>query len=155
MKHTPATSDERLQGVEYQVIDTGPVSSLEEAARLRGVPPSAVVKTMVVRRTEDDYVFVLVPGDRVIDWRKLRSILGERRLSMPDAEEAFEVTGYKRGTITPLGASRNWPVYADERLLEGYISIGGGAYGISITVDGAEMIGAVEAQVGDLTKPQD
>ena len=90
----------------------------------------------------------------MIDWPKLRSTLGERRLSMPDADEAFEVTGYKRGTITPLGASRNWSVYADERLVEAHVSIGGGAYGISITIDGAKLVKAVEAHVGDLTKPQ-
>ena len=154
MIDTPATTDLRLRGLEHRVIDTGPVSSLQEAARLRGVAPSAVIKTMVIRRSEDDYIFVLVPGDRVIDWPKLRSTLGERRLSMPDADEAFEETGYKRGTITPLGASRSWPVYADERLLDGDVSIGGGAHGLSITVDGAELVEAVEAHVGDLTKPQ-
>lgn len=153
MKDTPATSDVRLKGVEHRVIDTGPVSSLEEAARLRGVPPSAVIKTMVVRRTDDDYIFVLVPGDRVIDWPKLRTTLGERRLSMPDADEAFEATGYQRGTITPLGASRNWPVYADESLIKGEVSIGGGAFGISITVDGAELVRIIDAVVADLTKP--
>lgn len=142
----------RLKGVKHQVIDTGPVSSLEEAARLRGVPPSAVIKTMVVRRKDDDYIFVLVPGDRVIDWPKLRSALGERRISMPDADEAFAVTGYQRGTITPLGSSRPWPVLADKRLGSGEVSIGGGAYGISITVDGKDLIDAVGAQVGDLTK---
>jgi Cys-tRNA(Pro) deacylase len=154
MTDTPATTDLRLRGLEHRVIDTGPVGSLQEAARLRGVPASAVIKTMVIRRSEDDYIFVLVPGDRVIDWPKLRSTLGERRLSMPDADEAFEATGYKRGTITPLGASRSWPVYADERLLDGDVSIGGGAHGLSITVDGAELVEAVEAHVGDLTKPQ-
>ncbi len=153
MIDTPATTDLRLRGLEHRVIDTGPVSSLQEAARLRGVAPSAVIKTMVIRRRKDDYIFVLVPGDRVIDWPKLRSTLGERRLSMPDADEAFEATGYKRGTITPLGASRSWPVYADERLLDGDVSIGGGAHGLSITVDGAELVEAVEAHVGDLTKP--
>ena len=154
MTETPATSDLRLQGVEHRVVDTGPVTSLEEAAQLRGVRPSAVVKTMVVRRSQEDYIFVLVPGDRVIDWPKLRSTLGVRRLSMPDADEALEVTGYKRGTITPLGSSRNWPVYADERLVEGEVSIGGGASGISITIDGAKLVEIIEAQKGDLTKPQ-
>ena len=153
MKDTPATNDIRLKAVEHQAIDTGPVSSLEETARLRGVSPSAVIKTMVVRRKDDDYIFVLVPGDRVIDWPKLRSTLGERRLSMPDADEAFNATGYQRGTITPLGASKNWPVYADERLTGGDVSLGGGAFGISITVDGAELIKMVDAVVADLTKP--
>lgn len=154
MIETSATGDPRLQGVEHQIVDTGPVDSLEEAARLRGVRPSAVIKSMVVRRSEDAYIFVLVPGDRVIDWPKLRSVLGERRLSMPDADEALDATGYKRGTITPLGASHSWPVYADQRLLDGQVSIGGGAYGISITIDGADLLGAVDARVGDLTKPQ-
>ena len=64
--------------------------------------PSAVVKTIVVRLADDDYRFVLVPGDREIAWRK-RSLLGVNRLSMPDAETARAVTGYVRGTITPLG----------------------------------------------------
>lgn len=154
MKATPATTDPRLEAVDHEVIDTGPVESLEEAARLRGVPPSSVIKTLVVRRSEAAYVFVLVPGDRVIDWPKLRSTLGERRLSMPDADEAFEATGYKRGTITPLGASTDWPVYADQRLAKGKVSIGGGAFGISITISGADLVKVVGAQIADLTKPQ-
>ena len=44
--------------------------SLDEAAKARGVAPSAVVKTIVVRLADDDYRFVLVPGDREIAWRK-------------------------------------------------------------------------------------
>ncbi len=154
MTETRATKDHRLDGVTHRVIDTGPVSSLEEAARLRGVPPSAVIKTMVVRRGQDDYVFVLVPGDRVIDWPKLRQSLGERRLSMPDADEALAVTGYERGTITPLGSERDWPVLMDERLREDEVSLGGGAKGISITIGGQDLARLLEADVGDLTKPQ-
>ena len=101
---TPALSDPRLTDVDHGVVRHGRVDSLEEAATLRGVHPSAVIKTMVVRRAEDDYIFVLAPGDRVIDWQKLRDVLVQRRLSMPDADEAFSVTGYVRGTITPFGA---------------------------------------------------
>ena len=49
-------------------------------------------------------MFVLVPGDRVIAWPKLRALLGVTRLSMPDADAAKAATGYERGTITPDGA---------------------------------------------------
>jgi hypothetical protein len=52
-------------GVAHRVIRHGPVRSLAEAARVRGVAPADVVKTLVVRRGEDDFLFVLVPGDRV------------------------------------------------------------------------------------------
>lgn len=150
---TPALVDKRLTGVPYSVHRHGPVSSLEEAAALRGVDPSAVIKTMVVRTGEDQYIFVLVPGDRVIDWPKLRDYLGLRRLSMPDAEEALRVTGYKRGTITPFGATTSWPVLIDGRLVKGTVSIGGGAHGVSISIDGSTLAGALEAVTVDVTKP--
>lgn len=34
---------------------------------------------------------------------------------MPDAAAAKEATGYERGTITPFGSTRPWPVVADEQ----------------------------------------
>lgn len=139
-------------GITHEVVRHGPVSSLEEAARARGVTPSAVVKTMVVRRGEDDYLFVLVPGDRVISWPKLRDLLGVSRLSMPDAAGAREVTGYERGTITPFGSTRAWPVIAD-RGVAGRVSIGAGAHGVAATVEAADLVAALGAQVANVTDP--
>lgn len=151
---TPALEDSRLARLPHRVVRHDRVGSLEEAARLRGVEPSALIKTMVVRRAEDDYVFVLVPGDRVIDWPKLRNLLGERRLSMPDADEALSVTGYRRGTITPFGATTAWPVIADKQVASGRVSIGGGDHGVSLTVNGADLVGVLEAEVADVTREQ-
>lgn len=147
----PALEDPRLLRVPFVPVRHGPVDSLEEAARLRGVDAAAVIKTMVVRTSEDRYVFVLVPGDRVIDWAKLRRVLGERRLSMPNAEEALAVTGYVRGTITPFGATRAWPVIADMSMQD-TISIGGGQHGCSLTIDLDDLIKALDATVADVTK---
>ncbi len=152
MEVSPALADDRLSEVHHEVVRHGKVNSLEEAAILRGVDPSAVIKTMVLRRGEDDYIFVLVPGDRVIDWPKLRDVIGERRLSMPDADEALSVTGYVRGTITPFGAEHPWPVFADERLTDRSVSIGGGAHGVSITINGTALIGILDATTADITK---
>ncbi len=155
VESTPALSDSRLDGVEFRVIRHRPVASLEEAAELRGVAPSAVIKTMVVRRGDDDFLFVLVPGDRVISWVKLRRLLGVSRLSMPDAVSAQDVTGYARGTITPLGSTRPWPVIADTRTVDTPVSIGGGDHGVSITIHGADLARVLEARVADVTDPAD
>ena len=75
-------------GIAFAVTRHGRVGSLEEAAAARGVEPRDIVKTLVVRRAEDDFLFVLVPGDREISWPKLREHLGVNRLSMPDAATA-------------------------------------------------------------------
>jgi prolyl-tRNA editing enzyme YbaK/EbsC (Cys-tRNA(Pro) deacylase) len=64
-------------GLEHTVRTIGKVSSLVEAAAALGVEPAGIVKTLVVRRAEDDYLFVLVPGDRTISWPKLRALLEE------------------------------------------------------------------------------
>ena len=139
-------------GLDYQVTRHGPVRSLQEAAAARGVTPAAVVKTLVVRVNEGDYRLVLVPGDREISWPKLRALLGVNRLSMPSAEVARDVTGYERGTITPLGSTTAWPVVADATLT-GTVSLGGGAHGVALTVDAAQLLAALRAEVADVTDP--
>ena len=149
---TPATAALTASGLAHEVTRHGPVRSLAEAAAARGVDPADIIKTMVVRRGEGDYLFVLVPGDRAISWPKLRALLGVNRLSMPDAATAKDVTGYERGTITPFGATTAWPVVADEHI-RGRVSIGGGAHGVAATVDGDALLEHLRAQVADVTDP--
>ncbi|KRD43440.1 hypothetical protein ASE38_04110 [Cellulomonas sp. Root930] len=149
-----ALSGLEASGITFEVTRHGPVSSLAEAAAARGVDPAGIVKTIVVRRGDDDFLFVLVPGDRTISWPKLRALLGVTRLSMPDAETARDVTGYVRGTITPFGSLVAWPVVADSRVPTRTVSIGGGAHGVAANVDGADLVRALDATVADVTDPE-
>lgn len=141
-------------GIAYEIVRHGRVGSLVEAAAARGVEPAGMVKTIVVRRGDDDFLFVLVPGDRTIAWPRLRTLLGVSRLSMPDAATARDVTGYERGTITPFGSLRPWPVVADERVAGRTVSIGGGGHGVGATVDGSQLVSALGATVADVTDPE-
>jgi Cys-tRNA(Pro) deacylase len=150
---TPALRALVGSGIDHAVTRHGPVRSLAEAAEARGVPPRAIVKTMVVRRAAGDHLFVLVPGDREISWPKLRALLGVNRISMPDAEGAREVTGYERGTITPFGSATALPVIADERIVGQTVSIGAGAHGVAATVAADDVIAHLGAQVADVTDP--
>jgi Cys-tRNA(Pro)/Cys-tRNA(Cys) deacylase len=137
-------------GLAVEVTRHGPVRSLEEAAAARGVEPHQLVKTMVVRVSEGEHVFVLVPGDREIAWAKLRALLGVNRLTMAAADEAYDVTGYVRGTITPLGSRTTLPVIADASVA-GRVSLGGGAPGVALMVDVADLVEALGASVADVT----
>ena len=139
-------------GIAHRVVRHGPVHSLAEAAEARGVEPADVVKTMVVRRGEDDLLLVLVPGDREISWPKLRSLLGVSRLSMPDAAAARTATGYERGTITPFGSTRAWPVVADARLAGREITLGAGAHGVAVAVRADDVLATLGATVADVTE---
>lgn len=150
---TPATRAARELGLEHEVVTFGRVRSIQEGAAAQGIAVADIVKTLVVRRGEGDYVFVLVPGDREIDWSLLRAHLGVRRLSLPDAAEAQEATGYERGTITPFGSSTPWPVVADESVVgKTRIGMGGGRHGVSIHASGDDVIAALNADVAAVGK---
>jgi len=161
----PALAALAASGLVHQVITHASVDSLEEAAAARGLDPRQVLKTLVVRRGDDDYLFVLVPGDRQISWPKMRDYLGVKRISMPDADTACDATGYVRGTITPFGSrtaatGAPWPVLADALIASrvhshGFdaVSIGGGAPGVSATIAADALIAHLNAQVADVTEP--
>jgi Cys-tRNA(Pro)/Cys-tRNA(Cys) deacylase len=141
-------------GVPHRTVMHGRVSSLAEAAEARGVEVQDVVKTIVVRRADDDYLLVLVPGDRTISWPKLRTLLGVNRLSMPDAATAKEVTGFERGTITPFGTLTPLPVIADERIIGREVALGAGGHGVAVIVAADAAVAALNAQVADVTEPE-
>ena len=141
-------------GLDYRVIEhTAPVRSLAEAAAARGVEVVDVVKTLVVRRGEGDYLFVLVPGGRQISWPKLRTLLAVSRMSMPPADEAFAATGFERGTITPLGSTTSWPVVADVVIASrGEVTLGSGVHSVAVGVDARALLEAVGATIADVTE---
>lgn len=152
---TPALRALVVAGTPHRVVRTQRARSAEESAALQGIEPRQLVRTIVVRRGADDYLFVLVPAGRRFDWPKLRAHLGISRMSLPDAEEARAVTGYERGAITPFGSRIAWPVVADASIVDlPLVAIGGGAHGVNVHLAPADLIAAVAADVVDVTEPE-
>ncbi len=151
---TPAIRAARAAGLAFDVVRTEPPSSARESAERQGIRLEQLVRTIVVRRAADDYVFVLVPGGRQIDWPKLRAHLGRSRLSLPDAEEARRATGYERGAITPFASTRPWPVIADAAITRlGRVAIGAGARGVNLHLAPADLLASLDADVALVTRP--
>lgn len=141
--------------VPYRVVRTQVAGSAEESAALQGIELASLLRTIVVRRGEGDYVFVLVPAGRRFDWPKLRAHLGVRQLSLPDAEEALAATGYVRYAITPFGATHAWPVIADASIVDRpVVAIGGGARGMNVHLAPADLVHTLDAAVVDVSQPE-
>ena len=152
---TPAIAVLEAAGVPFRVVRTEIAHSAQESAELQGVPLASLLRSILVRRAADDYLFVLVPGGRRFDWPKLREHLGTKRMTLPDADEARAETGYERGAITPFGARRAWPVILDASAVSlDVIAIGGGARGVNVHLAPADLIAATGASVVDITTPE-
>lgn len=141
-------------GLAHEVVRHGPAGSVAEAALKQGVEVHDVVKTLVVRRADGDFLFVLVPGGRSISWPKLRALLGVKRLSLPDAETAKAATGYERGTITPFGATTAWPVIADETVRGRTINLGAGERGVGLRVAADDAVTLLGGDFADISEPE-
>jgi Cys-tRNA(Pro)/Cys-tRNA(Cys) deacylase len=152
---SPALEAVVAAAVPHTVVRTVRAGSAAEAADLQGIPREALLRTIVVRRGPDDYLFVLVPAGRRFDWPRLRDLLGVRRMTMPDAEEARRATGYERYSITPFGSTTAWPVIVDASIMEQpVVSIGGGAFGVSLHLAPADLVAALDARVAEVSEPE-
>jgi Cys-tRNA(Pro)/Cys-tRNA(Cys) deacylase len=156
VQDTAATRALEAAGIPFRVVRTEPARDARESADRQGIELGALLRTIVVRRGDDDYLFILVPGGRRFDWPKLRAALGVSRLSLPDAEEARDVTGYARGAITPFGSSRAWPVVVDAAVMaRERVAIGGGAHGVNVHLAPPDLVRVLSAAVFDVTRPED
>lgn len=140
-------------GLQVEFVPRMAARSLEEAASILGVAPSDIVKSLVVKRSDDTYLFALIPGDRQISWPKLRALVGVNKLQLPDPSLALAATGFERGTITPLGSTTAWPVYADAGMIGKRISLGAGEHGYSLFVQADDLLAALSATVADISEP--
>lgn len=126
----------------------GKVSSLEQAARERGQRPEQIVRSILFRIGEDEYVMVLVAGPAQISWKALRGYLGQSRLTMADRDEVLRVTGYPIGAVGPFGTARQLRILVDANVfVEEEISLGSGLRGTTIimkSIDLKRALGDVE-----------
>ncbi len=139
--------------LDVEIFARQPANSLAEAAAVLGIRPADIVKSLVLKRPDDTFLFALIPGDRQISWPKLRTAVGVNRLSMPSPHVALQATGYERGTITPLGSTTAWPVFADAAMLGQRVAMGAGEHGFSLFVQADELAAALDATVLDISDP--
>lgn len=129
-----------------------PITSLEQAARERNQKPSQVVRSILFRISEEEFIMALVAGPEQISWKTLRKIIGKSRISMASAEEVLAMTGYRIGTVGPFGLSKQVKVLIDAGVLkEDEISIGSGMRNTAIILKSHDLKNSLaEAEVVNL-----
>lgn len=152
--HSRVLDAAAARGLEVELRPRPNVRSLEEAAAAFGILPTDIVKTLVVKRSDDTYLFALVPGGRKISWPKLRAVVGVNKLKLPEADAALAATGYERGTIVPIGSTTDWPVFTDASIVGRRIAMGSGSHGFGLFIDADALIVAYGATVADISEPE-
>jgi Cys-tRNA(Pro)/Cys-tRNA(Cys) deacylase len=74
----------------------------DETARLLGVDPELVYKTIVITRLKGKPILAVIPGPHRVDLKLLAAALGEKKVGLPTEREAEGLTGLQAGGISPL-----------------------------------------------------
>jgi len=143
---TPAVDYLRQRSIPFQLFQhTGPVESLEQAAVERSQNPQQVVRSIVFRLAEGEFIMVLMPGPGQIPWKALRQYIGQSRMTMANEEELLEATGYRPGTVNPFGLPQPMRVLIDQGVIDQpQVSFGSGKRGLAILIRPADMLAALD-----------
>lgn len=136
-------------GVPHTVFrHENPVHSFEQAASDRGQRASQVVRSILFRIAEDEFIMALVAGPAQVSWKILRKYLGKSRVSMATEDEVLAVTGYRIGTVGPFGLLNQVKVLIDSSvMLEEEISIGSGMRNTAVILKSADLHHALKDSV--------
>jgi len=132
-------------------VHPGPIHSLEQAAKERGQQPEQVVRSILFRLSEAEFIMVLMAGPRQVSWKVLRRYLGQSRLTMAKDDEVFAATGYQRGAVSPFGLPSPLRMLVDTSVLaQEEVSLGSGVRGITIILRTTDLLQLLpHAEIGD------
>lgn len=154
---TRVTLDASRRNIPIEIVPREKVNSLEEAAEALGIKPGELLKSLVIKKSDDTFVFALIPGGRKLDWAKLRSQIGVNKLSLPPADVAWDVTHYESGTITPFGSHTVLPVFVDSSVFDEpeaeHIGLGSGDRGHGLLVKPRDLVSGFDATIADISTP--
>jgi Cys-tRNA(Pro)/Cys-tRNA(Cys) deacylase len=121
--------------IPYQAFEL-PAEKLgaHETARLLGVDPELVYKTIVITRPKGKPILVVIPGPNRVDLKLLASMLSEKKVNLPTEREAEALTGLQAGGISPLAlVNKGFQVVIDSTAKsKAEVHVSGGQRGLNI-----------------------
>ncbi len=152
---TPVTRYLDSMKIPYRVFThPGEVRSLEQAALERDQRPEQVVRSILFRLNENEFVMVLVAGPKQVSWHRLRGHLQVSRMTMAAPDEVLDQTNFPTGAVSPFGLPQKMRILVDRSvLLEEEISIGSGIRNSTVILHTADLQRALgQVEVGAFTQ---
>lgn len=142
------------QGINYEIeeyeVDENDLSAVNIAAKL-GQNVEQVFKTLVLRGNTNGIFVAVVPGNAEVNLKKVAKISGNKNAEMVHMKELPGLTGYIRGSCSPLGMKKRYPIFIHESCTNfDLIFVSAGKRGMQLKLHPNDLISCSRAEVGDL-----
>ena len=97
-----------------QVLDTS-ARTAKDAASSLNTEVGSIVKSLLLR-TKNSFLLCLVAGDKRCSLNKIKKILNVNDVSMGNADQVKEITGFTIGGVSPVGHLHPIKIFIDQSL---------------------------------------
>lgn len=136
--------------IEYETDEVGSAFG-EKIAELTGISPDISLKTLVARGDKTGIIVACIPVKSEIDLKKLAKVSGNKKAELIHVKELFDLTGYVRGGVSPIGMKKHYPTYVEE-IAQEYteIAVSGGRCGVTLLMSPNDLKKATNCNFADL-----
>jgi len=158
-KRVPKTMPMRMlerKGISYVVHEHAHKQyTAEDVAEDLGIPVSQVLKAMILRRSDRQFMLAVVPGDLRLSLKKIGAALGDKNVKLAEERDVERVTGFRVGSVSVLGFRRGTlHTYVDQCVLDlEQVIISAGRPDAALALSPDSLMQALEgAEVGDFSE---
>lgn len=121
--------------IEYEVEGEIGENFGENIAEKTGINKEQSFKTLVIRGEKKGIVVACIPCNHEVDLKKIAKIIGDKKADMLHVKELLDITGYVRGSVSPIGMKKRYPTFINKTALNyDWIVISGGMCGIALKI---------------------
>ena len=102
------------EDLEIIVLESSARTAKDAADSLK-TEVGSIIKSLFLR-TEKSFLLCLVAGDKRCSLNKIKKILNEKDVSMGNADQVKEITGFTIGGVSPVGHLKPIKIFIDESL---------------------------------------
>ncbi len=145
-------------GMPYEIVHIDPTFADTAAfcAEYGYTPEASANCILVASREETPQVAacLVLATTRLDVNRRVRQLMGVRKLSFASAELTVGRTGMQIGGVTPFGLDPSIPLFADQRIAElEHVIVGGGSRSVKLLVRPTALVAIGASFITDLALP--
>ena len=99
------------QSIKIKNLDTSARTAKDAAESLK-TEIGSIVKSLLLRR-QSSFLLCLVAGDKRCSLNKIKKLLNEKDVSMANANQVKEITGFTIGGVSPVGHLNKVDIFID------------------------------------------
>ena len=102
------------EDLEIIVLESSARTAKDAADSLK-TEVGSIIKSLFLR-TQKSFLLCLVAGDKRCSLNKIKKILNEKDVSMGNADQVKEITGFTIGGVSPVGHLKPIKIFIDQSL---------------------------------------